>query len=309
MEKVFIVFNTACIGDMLVTNALIQNIKHYYPESKVVFVCDKPYVEVAKYQQGVDEVVVFDKKKDKSLAGMVKFALKFPYKRPFASFVTYSNERNLLISRLLGAKHILSNHSCKLWNTKEKFTSGEYTHMKEKWASLIKCLTGEFKTFPIRYNTPLVDNLLIQKIKGLKNPVTICTTSNFAPKDMKPEDCAKLIGLLNQNGFTPILTGAGGVSRKFSTDLRRLGCFEYVDLIDCTSFVELANIMKLCGKCISVDTGTLHFANALEIPVLSIFYDGHADMWAPDENLYRAKTLEGYHTPEEVFKAFMELIK
>ena len=49
MEKVFLIFNTACIGDMLVTNTLVQNIKAFYPNSKVIFVCNSPFVDVAKY--------------------------------------------------------------------------------------------------------------------------------------------------------------------------------------------------------------------------------------------------------------------
>lgn len=307
--KVFLVFNTACIGDMLVTNALVQNIKYYYPESKVVFICDIPYVDVAKYQVGVDEVFVFDKKKTKSLKEFFRFIKNFPYKRPYASFVTYSNERNLLISRLLGAKHILSNHKCKMWNTKEKYEIKDFTHIKEHWSGLIEALVGEHKNLAIRYNAPYVNTPVVEKVKTFKNPVVLCTTSNYYKKDMPLNDCVKLIELLNQNGFTPILTGAGKVSRDFSVKLRQAGCFEFINLIDCTSFVELANILKTCNKCITVDTGTLHFANALQVPVLSIFYDGHTDMWAPDETLYPAKTIEGYAEPEEIFKAFKEVIR
>lgn len=309
MEKVFVVFNTASFGDMLVTNSLVQNIKHYYPDSKVVFVCDKPFVDVAKYQQDVDEVIVFDKKKNNTLLGLLQFVVKFPYKRPFASFVTYSNERNLLISKLIGAKHILSNHKCKYWNTREKFPHGNYTHMKTRWESLVEPLQGEFQNFPIKYNAPEITSPLIDKIKEVKNPVIISTTSNYKPKDMTVEDCSKLILELKKRGFTPIITGAGQVSQKFIIELKRTGCLDFIDLVGCTDFVEFANIMKICGKCISVDTGTLHFANALNVPVVSIFYDGHEDMWAPDKHLYRTSTCTGYHKPEEIVAAFLELNK
>ena len=308
-EKIFLVFNTACIGDMLVTNALVQNIKFYYPNSKVVFVCNKPFVDVAKYQQGVDKVVVYDKKECKTLKGLLKFVREFPYKHPYASIVTYANERNLLISRLLGAKHILSNHRCKLWNTKEKYEIKDFTHIKEHWSGLIDALTGEHKNLAIKYNAPEVNTPVVEKVKTLKNPVVLCTTSNFYKKDMKVSDCANLISLLNQEGFTPVLTGAGNVSRDFSVKLRQEGCFDFINLVDCTSFVELANILKTCRKCITVDTGTLHFANALQVPVVGIFYDGFTEMWAPDESLYPAKTLDGYTEPEKILEAFKEVIK
>lgn len=307
-EKVFLVFNTACIGDMLVTNALVQNIKHYFPNSKVVFICDTPYADVARYQEGVDEVVVFDKKHSKTLKGIFEFVKNFPYKKPYASFVTYSNERNLLISKLLGAKHVVSNHKCKFWHTKEKYQLKDYIHMKDKWAGLIEPLVGEHKNFAIKYNAFDMNSPVIEKVKELKNPVVLCTTSNFFRKDMKVEDCKELINLMLKDGLTPVLTGAGSVARKFASDLKKVGCFDFVDLVDCTSFMELANILKICNRCITVDTGTLHFANALQVPVVSVFYAGCYEMWASDEALYPAKTLVGEAVlPSDIMNAFEEL--
>ncbi len=308
-EKIFLVFNTACIGDMLVTNVLVQNIKEYYPESKVVFICDKPYKDVALYQFGVDDVVIFDKKKSKSLAGILKFVWSFPYKKPFASFVTYANERNLLISRLLGAKHIVSHNKAFIWNTKEKYKLKEYVHMKDKWGSLIEPLVGEYKNLPIKYVAPEVNTPVVRMVKEIKNPVVLCTTSNFYKKDMAVSDCKELIGMLQEEGITPVLTGAGKVAEDFSRKLRKEGCFNYIDLIGCTTFPELATILKICGKCISVDTGTLHFANALQVPVVGIFYAGGDNMWASDETLYPAKTLVGQNIkPLDIVEAFKDLI-
>ena len=310
MEKVFVIFNTACIGDMLVTNSLVQNIKHYYADSKVVFVCNEVFKDVALYQNGVDDVVTCDKKKLRTFGGFWKFVKDFPYKNPYASFVTYSNEGNLLISRLIGSKHILSNHKFKLWNTKEKYELGKYVHMKDVWGSLVEPLVGEHKNLPIKYCPPEVDTPLINKVKSLKNPVVLCTTSNFYKKDMKVEDCSELVFALKEKGYTPLLTGAGVVARKFSADLRKTGCFDFVDLVDCTNFPELANILKICNKCITVDTGTLHFANALQVPVVGIFYAGCDDVWASDETLYPAKTLTGFEVrPQDVMNAFEELNK
>ncbi len=308
MEKLFVIFNTACIGDMLVTNTLVQNLKEYYPESKIVFVCDTPYVDVAKYESGVDDVVAFDKKKDKTLSGIIKFVQKFPYKNPEASFVTYANERNLLISRLIGAKHIISHNKSFIWHTKEPYKLNNYVHMKDKWGGLIEPLVGEHKNLPIKYNPPAEETPVTAMVKTLKNPVVICTTSNFYKKDMKVNDCADLIRLLHQENLTPVLTGAGKVAEEFSRNLRKTGCTDFVDLVGCTSFPELANILKICGKCITVDTGTLHFANALQVPVVAVFYAGCTEMWAPDTTLYPAKTLSGENiTPEDIIRAYKEL--
>lgn len=311
-EKVFLVFNTTSIGDVLVTNTLVRNIKLYYPESKVVFICNTPFIDVAKYQTGVSDVVPLDKQKTKSIKELYKFIKNFPYKKPFASFVTYSNERNLLISRLIGAKHIISHHKFKLWNTYEKYELRDYTHMKDKWGGMIEPLTNEHKNLPIMYITPEVENPLTQKLKTLNKPVALSVTSNFVKKDMSIDDCAELINLLNVNGLTPVLTGAGNVAKSFATNLKKAGCIEFVDIVDCTSFVELANILKICGSCISVDTGTLHLANALNVPAVGIFYVWGAHMWASDPSLYPVKILESKKDapikPQDIIKGYKELM-
>ncbi len=308
-KKVFVIFNTASIGDVLVTNTLVQNIKYYYPDSYVVFVCNKPIEDVAKYQEGVDEVITYEKKLCNSVQGIWKFVKNFLYKKPYASFVTYSNERNLLISRLIGAEHIISHNKFALWNTKENYKLKNYTHMKDIWGGMIEALIGEHQNLPIKYLPPLVESPIIDKIKSLKNPVPISTTSNFIKKDMRVNDCIELINLLNLEGFTPVMTGAGEIARKFNTELKKAGCFEYTDIVDCTSFIELANILKICNCCISVDTGTLHLANALQVPVTGIFYAGLADMWGSDSTLYPSVIIEGqYVKPQEIMSAFKNLV-
>ena len=308
-NEVFVIFNTTSIGDVLVTNTLVQNIKHYYPDSYVVFVCNTPILDVAKFQEGVDEVVTYDKKSCKNLKGIWNFAKNFPYKKPFASFVTYSNERNLFIARLIGSKHIISNHTFPLWNTKEKFKLKDYPHMKDKWGGLIEALTGEHQNLPIKYIAPEINTPIVEKIKELNRPVPISTTSNFSQKDMGINDCIKLINILNKEGFSPVMTGAGEIARKFNSELKKAGCLKFVDIVDCTSFTELANILKICNCCISVDTGTLHFANALQVPVVGIFYDGHADMWGSHTSLYPVKILEGKDVkPQDIISAFKELV-
>ncbi len=309
-EKIFVIFNTTNIGDVLVTNTLVQNIKYYYQDSKVVFVCKKQMGDVARYQSGVDDVVTMDKESINSFGKFLSFIKNFPYKKPFASFVTYSNERNLLISRLIGAKHIISHHKFKLWNTKEKYKLKEYTHMNDKWGGMIESLTNEHKKFAIKYQPPKVDTPILRQLEQLNKPVALSVTSNFKSKDMKVQDCAELIELLNQNGYTPVMTGAGAVASQYVIDLRKMGCFDFVDIVGCTSFVELAHALQICGGCISVDTGTMHFANALQVPVVGIFYVGEMEKWGSDTELYPAKILSnGNNNASSIFSAYKELIE
>lgn len=311
-EKVFVIFNTAFIGDILLNNTLAQNIKHFYPESKVVFVVQPQFKDVALYQKDVDDVVVFDKKKDSNLFGFYKFKKNFPYKNIFASFVLYSNDRNLILSKILGAKHIMTEPKgllTKILSTKEKYQRNTYVHKKDISTGLIESLTGDAKLdLPIIYNPPKV-NYELQTDKPF---ITICTTSKFKPKDMPVEDCKKLIEEINNMEMTPVLLGAGQISRDFINELEKLGCKNYINLIDKTNFVELTNVIKQSKALISVDTGTMHFGNALGTPTVAIFYTHGTEQWAPDPHLYKTITLSHFPkrnpTVEEILEALKQII-
>lgn len=303
-EKVFLVFNTAFIGDILLNNTLVQNIKYFYPNSKVVYVVQPQFADVARYQKDVDNVVCFDKKRDNNLLGVIKFIRNFPYKRVFASFVLYSNDRNLILSRLLGAKHIITEPHGKfteLMSTKEEYKRNTYVHKKDIATGLIESLTGKaILDLPIVYEPPFVETDFLPVDKDY---VAITATSKFKPKDMSPEIAVELIKKLNSVGKTPVILGAGEVARAFARDIEQLGAKNVIDLVDKTDFVQLANVLKRCSVLVSVDTGTMHFGNALNVPTVAVFYSAGMEMWAPQSGLYKSIVLSGTPTAEEIFNA------
>ena len=59
--KTFLVYNTSYFGDTILTDALCRNLKRLYPESRLVFVSNKPFTDISRYMDGVDEVWTYDK--------------------------------------------------------------------------------------------------------------------------------------------------------------------------------------------------------------------------------------------------------
>ena len=104
--KIFLVINLSYLGDVLVTNALCQNIKLNYPDSKVVFMVNKPFYEAALNQECVDDVIYYDKKNEhKGILGFFKFLFNCPYKNKIdTTIILYANDRGIVLSYLLGSK-------------------------------------------------------------------------------------------------------------------------------------------------------------------------------------------------------------
>ena len=77
-DKLFIIFASNFIGDTLILNGLVQNIKENFYDAKVVFVVPKYLYPIAKYQYQVDDVIIFDNKKKNNLSYIVSSIFSIP---------------------------------------------------------------------------------------------------------------------------------------------------------------------------------------------------------------------------------------
>ncbi len=293
-KLIFLVFNTACFGDVLLCNSLCQNIKLFYPDSKVVFIVDKPFYDAAKYQKDVDDVVIFDKKGvHKGFWGLIKFIFEFKYKHPFAAFITYKNFRNSIISTLLFSKHVIM-----VGNNFPIISMGK------RHASLITKLTHKpFEDLPIRYEAPAdipqhLEELLFKGEKYIAiNPIT-----KRKDKNIPLSVLADLIKKINTTDFKVVLCGRGKLALKYSKELRAKGC-DFIDIVDKTTILELAQVLNNCKALISADTGTMHLGCALNIFTMVVFYETEKiEIWAPDKNLYNSVIISENQTAENIYK-------
>ena len=295
----FLVFNTSCFGDVLLCNSLCQNIKRVFPNAKLVFICDKPFYEVAKYQKGVDDVVIYDKcGEHKGLLGFWKFMRNFEYKNAFASFVTYRNVRNMAVSKFSGAKYIIQ---------ARKLQAGLSTQDKHNY--WLKILTRrKVENLPIRYE---VEEGLPEKLMKFfgtgKKYIGLCTVSKLERKDMPLETAIRLINKINtETDYSIVFLGAGEKAIKYAENLQQAGC-KFVNLVNKTSIYDLGRVLKRCEHLVSVDTGILHMGCAVNVPLTAVFYkEDYIEEWAPREDLYNVRLISQEQTSENIYKRVFE---
>jgi len=309
-EKIFLVVNLSCFGDVLLTNSLCQNLKLVYPDSKIVFCVDKPFEEAAKYQKDVDDVIVFDKKgEDKGFINLIKYALKCPYKNKIdTSFVIYGSNAGLLLSKFLGAKRTVTGCAKKtfLVNTPQPNYSG--VPQKRSNELLAEVITNKQSLdLPIRY---FIDKKEFYKSEFFKeNNVAICFEANNEIKDMPIDIAIDIIQKLNEDGKTVYFVGAGVSASDYANQLRMNDC-NFIDLSNKTSINDLAKVLKMTKGLISIDTGVMHMACALDVPVLSIFFDTKYMLrWVPSKDLYKTDVIYEDINAENIVKKFYELVK
>lgn len=308
-QKTFLIVNLACFGDVLLTNPVCRNLKAEYPDCKIVYLVNKPYIDAAKYQQDVDDVVFMNKRNEhKGLFGLIKFAFNCKYKNKIdASFIVYGNPRGIIVSKLLGAKKIVA--------VPPSFIKFLVTNIPTENKNIIKAqdINGHLfeglnnkqeQILPIRYITSPSDSFITQKIAdNFKNQeiIGLCCVSKNKVKDMPTDTAIELINKLHSHNKIILLLGSGAKAREYADNLKKRGCFNFVDLTNITTIYDLANILKICSSLISVDTGTMHLGYAVEVPTVCVFYQKNtAKKWAPEENLYNVKIVENPVTAEKI---------
>ncbi len=298
-NKIFVILILACFGDILVRNALVQNIKRIFPTSKVVFIVDKPWVEVAKYSKDVDEVYAFDKKGEhKGLFGMFKFVNKFPYKKMDYLLPMHLTARIKILIKLLRPKLLLNGSS---GNT-----------MQELCISYLDSITNK-KTVnvPIKYQPNFnLSQELEQVFKEGNRYIALCTTSKLPEKDMPVNIAIDLVNKLNCENYNVIYTGVGEKAKVYAETLKNNNC-RFINLVNKTSIQELAGVIKRCNALISVDTGTMHLGYAIQVPTVCIFYKKNViQLWAPDEKLYgNVKVISSNYSAENIFSKLEQILE
>lgn len=303
-SKVFLVFNTAFFGDVLLCNSLCQNIKAIYPDSKIVFIVAKNFYDVARYQKDVDDVITIDKNgKHKGFFGLLKFVKEFKYKNIYASFITYHNMRNFLISRLLKVKHVI---------TAPKYKKAFPT--QEKHNNLLKKhFNIEVKNYPVIYDTQKIDikwDTLKSKLELNDDYIVLSVLTKRLEKNMPITTAQGLINMITSNlNKKVVLVGVGEDCEKYSKELLNLGC-NFINLVNKTSIPELSLVLKYSKGLISVDTGTMHLGYAVGAPTVCIFYKKDTIItWGPNPNLYKVKLITDDYSAEHIFENTKDLLK
>lgn len=296
-NPVCVVFNTACFGDVLVCNSLCQNIKRINPNSKVVFVVDKPFVDVAKYQKDVDEVIVYDKRGEhKGIFGLIKFVKNFPHKKPFVSFITYPNLRNCIVAAVLGSSFVIEGKKI----IKSKLSTQEqHTNLLKKFTKM------GVENLPVEY---IADNIVPEHLKEMINEndryIGLCALTKNPSKNMPIETAVEFIKKINENGESKVIFfGVGQNNEDYAAKLKEAGC-DFINLVNKTTIYELAQILKQCDVLVSADTGTMHLGYAVKTPVVAVFYEKITlKNWTPNPNLYKSVTISSNQTAENILSA------
>lgn len=293
--KIFLIFASNFIGDTLIVNGLVQNIKENFMNSKVVFIVPEFLYPIAKYQYGVDDVIIFNQNKKNNILYLISFILNFKYKFPYCSFSINSKERDLLIAKFICSKNIYASKvnrlAVRLLTNTNNNKRTAYKSMLGNYSAFIEpMIKKNINIKPIIFNPPIIPSEntdYVNEIKKHNEIITIIPSNgrNGSSKNMPITDFSKLIDNIDKK-YTILLIGKGDFYTEY-VDVLKQKKKNFIDLTNKLSLLEVANIFKISKIILSIDTGLMHLSYSMGCKTIALFYEKSlTTLWAPDENIY-----------------------
>ena len=251
-----LIWQSAYLGDVVLTTPLIRTLKRHFPSSQVAFAGRSFIRELLK---GLDvELITFDKGFWESFEVIEKL------REYHIAISPHISARSALILFMAGVP------------TRIGFDRSElkwlYTHIvKHRWGihevdrnlELLKPLgIREFERMPYLFVSEEEKKRVRDKFRLPESFAVLSPFSNFRLKEWNIDRWLELSKRLN---ITPVIVGA---------DTQRASIFDKVEginLIGKTSLRELMAVISLSKVVISCDSAPVHIANSLGVPALSVY--------------------------------------
>lgn len=277
-----LIVKLSAIGDVIHALPVAHALKQKYPQARITWVVEKPAYDLLTNNPDIDEIILFDKPKFRSLAGLLKYSPAFSARLKAYQFDLALDLQGLFKSAavvaLSGAKQRVGYCNMReLSGWVSRPVCGAYSkgHVVERYLDVARSLGCEVKqvTFTVN-NTPEeeANAAVLAAQAGLPagHPyVILAPGTNWPSKCWPVERFGQLAAELKQRGISSVVTG-GANDASLALAIQSV-CPEAIDLTGKTTLKELAFLMN--GACCFVggDTGPMHLAAAVQTPVVALF--------------------------------------
>lgn len=280
--KNILIVKLSAIGDVIHALPVAHALKQQYPQARITWVVEKPAYDLLTNNPAIDEIILFDKPKFKSLAGLFKYSPEFSRRLKGNNFDLALDLQGLFksaaIVALSGAKQRLgycNMRELSQWISKPVCGKHSEGHVVERYLDVARYVGCDVKkaVFTLT-NTPdeAANAAAIAAQAGLpaNQPyIILAPGTNWPSKCWPAERFGELAAKVSQKGIIPVIIG-GASDTSLAVTISNT-CPAAVDLTGKTSLKELAFLMKGASCFVGGDTGPMHLAAAVQTPVVALF--------------------------------------
>jgi lipopolysaccharide heptosyltransferase II len=279
--KRILIVRTDRIGDVLLSTPVIENLRQVYPHAYIAVLVSPYTKEIVEANPYLDEVIIYDKDaKHKSWRRTVKFARNLAKKKFDLALLLHPTGRVHLLTYLAGIPRRIGYErklgfllTQRIKHTKQQ---GE-KHEREYNLDLLRCIgiepQGRNLFMPLKADAEnLVEELFRQEGFTSADKLLVIAPGASCPSKIWPAERFAQVAdkLIEKYAFKTILI-AGPKDMRLAEKTVNFMQHPALNLAGKTSLSQLASILKKCSLFISNDSGPVHIAVAVGLPVISIF--------------------------------------
>ena len=299
------VVKLSAIGDVIHALPVSYAIKESFPNCRLTWVVEPPAYDLLRNNPYIDKIIVFEKKKFKSLGGFLK---NIP---SFSSVIRQEKYDAVLDLQGLGksaAIAYLSSAPIKLgcanmrelsdWVSKPVCGKNKDGHIVERYLDVARelgCKVDKVK-FPVEITeqeADLTKRITQQVGMNIENRyVVLAVGANWPNKRWPTSHYAKLVDWLYDKNIIPVVIGGGAVDARLVAEINEKSEIPPIDLVGKTTLKQLAYLIKKSIAAVGGDTGPMHLAAGLKTPVVALMGPTDANRNGPYGQLENAIEIE-----------------
>ncbi len=257
----FVVIRFSSLGDIVQTTAFLNTLRHFFPKSYITYVTKDEFKNLFERQPFVDKVVFLKK-------GQSVFELKEKIKKPNCIFDLHVNIRSILLSSILNPvclkrvkKNTIYRYALVLKSDtlKKLFMRKSVDNIEEQLKLLDRNIDAR-DVKPVLY---------VKNSKKESKTVGFAVGAKWKTKMWPKEYFRKLAEMLVDSGYKVWLFGS-----KEETQIADFVCNGMDAIQSFVGKLTLRETFEEMSKCIgfvSNDSGLMHVASALDLPLVAVF--------------------------------------
>ena len=291
INKILII-RFSSMGDIVLTFPVVEALKEEYPDSEIFFLCKKRYKSLLLDHPRIDRVIELDTQGvHKGINGLTRLIKELKPLQLDVILDLHSNLRSFIIRNLVRVKTKVKYNKrwwarffmvyFKPFKIKSKHTLDCYIQSLQKLGIKSK---AKILTFHLNENDKVwADRFLSENgWNGERILLGVAPGARWGTKEWDKEKFARAVEMLSgrfamdvvlfgdKNGENTITWINQELSKKRESGKSR-GIIQAIDL----PFNHVAGILRMCDVLVTNDSGLMHLASFLKVPVVAIFGPTH----------------------------------
>ncbi|WP_371372144.1 lipopolysaccharide heptosyltransferase II [Sporomusa aerivorans] len=278
-----LIVKLSAIGDVIHALPVASALKKCFSQARITWIVEPPAYDLLTNNPYIDEIIVFEKAKFKSLSGFYQYAPAFIKTLRAKQFDLALDLQGLFksaaISLLSGAPRRFVYCNAREGSDKVgKRICGPNSqgHVVERYFDVVRELgcnitNPEFVINITDEEAAVAAAIAKQAGLTLESPYIVLMPGTNWPNKCWPADkFAQLADQLFASNLIPVLVG-GNAEKNVISEIAAQTAILPIDISGRTTLKQLAHIIKNARAVVAGDTGPMHLAAALGTPVIALF--------------------------------------